>query len=169
MNQEIWKPLVGYEWLYEVSNLWRVKSLFYRKWKCEKILKQRVSRIWYSVIQLKWRKNFYVHRLIWVSFLWLDINNKKQCILHKDDNPLNNSIDNLVIGTHLDNMRDMANKWRNKYPDNSKKIIQFDKENLFIRWWDSLQEAEDELWIHKSWISMCCKWKRKTAGWYNCK
>lgn len=30
MNQEIWKDVVWYEWLYQISNLWRVKSLNYK-------------------------------------------------------------------------------------------------------------------------------------------
>lgn len=164
MENEVWKPVVGYEWLYEVSSRGSVKSLFYRRTKDEAILSQNITRLWYANIKLKWHKNLFVHRLVWASFLWLDLNDRKQCVLHKDDNPLNNTVDNLFIGNHSDNMKDMTNKWRNKYPNNSKKILQFGKENLLIKKWDSLQQAENELWIYKSSISQCCNWKRKTAG-----
>ena len=37
---EIWKDIKGYEGLYQVSNLGRVKSLNYNRTKKEKILKQ---------------------------------------------------------------------------------------------------------------------------------
>lgn len=43
MDTEIWKDVEWYEWVYEISNLWRVKSL--RFWK-EKIIKFWI-RSWY--------------------------------------------------------------------------------------------------------------------------
>ena len=39
MNKEIWKDIEGYEGLYQISNLGRVKSLKYNKSQKEKILK----------------------------------------------------------------------------------------------------------------------------------
>ena len=39
MEEEVWKPIKGYEGLYEISNLGRVKSLHYRSTGKEKILK----------------------------------------------------------------------------------------------------------------------------------
>ena len=38
MTEEIWKDIAGYEGLYKVSNLGRVKSLNYRKTGKEQIL-----------------------------------------------------------------------------------------------------------------------------------
>lgn len=31
MDNEIWKPVIWFEWLYEVSNLWRIKS--FKNWR----------------------------------------------------------------------------------------------------------------------------------------
>ena len=46
----------------------------------------------------------------------------------------------------------------------SKKILQFTKSGEFIREWQSLREAEQELGIAKSNICSCCNEKLKSAG-----
>ncbi len=55
--QEIWKDVEHYEWLYEISNMWRIKSLNYnRKW-FSKILTACYVRWWYLKVWLcnKWK------------------------------------------------------------------------------------------------------------------
>lgn len=54
---------------------------------------------------------FYVHRL--VAYAWLDKKPYQNHVMHLDDNPLNNCVDNLRWGTHSDNMQDAVNKGRN--------------------------------------------------------
>ena len=44
MSEEIWKPVVGYEGFYEVSNMGRVKSMYYRNTKQSHILKLQNSK-----------------------------------------------------------------------------------------------------------------------------
>lgn len=39
-----------------------------------------------------------------------------QCVLHRDDNPLNMNLSNLRIGSHAENMADMVAKGRNRSP-----------------------------------------------------
>jgi hypothetical protein len=67
---EIWKPVIGYEGLYEVSNLGRVKSLKYLKIGKEKILKERIHQGYNRVILFKngIGKEHSVHRLVWNAF-----------------------------------------------------------------------------------------------------
>lgn len=43
MPAEIWKDIKGYEGLYQVSNLGRIKSLNYRRTKKEKIMTPRIE------------------------------------------------------------------------------------------------------------------------------
>lgn len=47
---------------------------------------------------------------------------------------------------------------------NSKKVLQFDLEDNFIKEWSSMTEASKSLKISKSNISSCCANQRKTAG-----
>lgn len=107
--QEEWRPVVGYEGLYEISNLGRVKSL--KGWNGkeyvsrEKFLKSHISASTpnYSrkVVDLKKngkRRTFRVHRLIAMAFIPNPDNLPE--INHKDSNPLNNAISNLEWCTH---------------------------------------------------------------------
>lgn len=68
-KEEEWKAIAGYEEVYEISNLGRVKSLKYGK---EKILKPGKTENGYLQVQL-WRdgkiKNFLVHRLVAEAFI----------------------------------------------------------------------------------------------------
>jgi hypothetical protein len=51
---------------------------------------------------------FYVHRL--VAFAWLEKKPHQNTVMHLDDNPMNNCVDNLKWGTNSDNMQDMHDK-----------------------------------------------------------
>lgn len=94
--QEVWKPVVGYEGLYEVSNLGRVKS-FVRN-KDGAILNMKPNSTGYPRACLKGR--FYnTHVLVAMAFL-NHKSTKGYCIDHIDDNKSNNRVDNLQIVTH---------------------------------------------------------------------
>lgn len=107
---EVWKDIVGYEGLYQISNLGRVKSL--PKAQCcpncnspvkvlskEIILKGRINRQGYVQVILyskSAKKTFNVHRLVGKHFLDTDgLNVDEMTIHHKDFNKLNNFVDNL--------------------------------------------------------------------------
>ena len=131
MIKEKWKAIKWYK-DYQISNLWRVKSLNYRRtWK-EKILTPWIVSKYYSRVALfkgKESRYFLVHRLVAQAFLGLDINNIKELACHKDETLINwlldNSVNNLWIGTHLDNNRDRDNKkrhWTKYYPEEIWKI-----------------------------------------------
>lgn len=94
--EEIWKDIEGYEGLYQVSNLGRVKSLNYAKQGKEKILKDRISATGYKRVNLSKsgeRKTYYVHRLVAETFI--PNPNGYSEVNHKDENKSNNNIDNL--------------------------------------------------------------------------
>lgn len=187
---ETWKPIVWFEWLYEVSSIGKVKSLnYHNSWK-ERILKWwRTSSFYWMYIIRKNNKNIPVtsHRLVWIHFIENPLN--LPCVLHKietlDENwALYNWADNLYWGTRKDNMQDMFNKWReiNHFKLNhpmkwkfwkdhqcSKKVNQYTLQWEFIRTWDSISSVKRGLWFSIWWISACCKWKIKTSGWFNWK
>ena len=183
---EIWKNIPWFN-TYQISNLWNIKSFKNNKWglnKYWKILKlTRINKIykWLDIIDKNNnRKILRVHRLVLYVFKWLDIKNKKLHWLHKCEKLcekwfLDNSLENLFIWTHKDNMKDRDKKWRYiswmkgqiwKKCKNSKKIIQKDLNNNFIKKWDSMKNVFRELWINNKNISLVCLWKRKTAWWY---
>jgi len=169
---EEWKDIIGYEWLYAVSIKGMVKSL--RK----NIILKPGTVVKYKVVRLSKKNNkkmFSIHRLVAQAFLWLNIDDSKMLVCHRDDNPSNNYLNNLFLGTHQDNMDDMMNKRRKiKWykglqwilNHNSKKVIQLSLHWNIIKLWDSLSDISRELWICNWLISKCCNWKRKTAWWY---
>lgn len=103
MKEEQWIDVPGYEGEYRVSNKGEVKSI---KFGRELIMKQTLNRSGYNQIWLCGfnRKRFYVHRLVFFSFMKFLPDANDKVIDHIDSNKLNNSIDNLRVITHRDNM-----------------------------------------------------------------
>lgn len=118
---EIFKDIPWYEWLYQVSNLGNIKSLQNNKWDFrEKLLSIKKEKNWYLRVAIysgKIKKYYSVHRLVWSAFLWLELQNRKALILHKNDIRDDNRVENLTLWTHKDNSQDCLKKWR--WTDNS--------------------------------------------------
>ena len=98
--KEIWKPVIGYENLYEVSNLGNVRVLSGKN--CGKLFKLQKQR--YATVCLTREgkeKRMCVHRLVANAFIPNPQN--KPCIDHIDTNPYNNNVSNLRWVTHLEN------------------------------------------------------------------
>jgi hypothetical protein len=97
MENEIWKPVVGYEGLYEVSNFGRVKSIHRYHCNNEIIMKTsyRVRGGYECVILCKnnKKKSKRVHRLVAEAFI--PNPSGLPIINHKDENPRNNRVSNL--------------------------------------------------------------------------
>jgi hypothetical protein len=104
---EIWKPVVGFEGLYEVSSLGRVKAL----------PRPGVYRLKVGIIPLGMRNGrktvhfwkdgkqfgFNVHVIVAAAFLGPA---NGRIVRHKDDDKLRDYASNLVYGTYRDNARD---------------------------------------------------------------
>ena len=111
---EIWKDIPGYEGLYKVSNLGRIKSLGNGKTRKENILRLTKDKYGYLYITLSENgklKKFKVHRLVAMAFI-PNPNNYTQ-INHKDENRSNNRVENLEWCTQ---------KYNNNYGNHSKNI-----------------------------------------------
>lgn len=176
--EEIWKDIKGYEGLYQVSNLGSVKSLdrFDTQGRIihEKLLKKRFEGKDRNYIHCALNKNgktteYKVHRLVAEVFL-LDKTNFKSMpyedrskinlndlqVNHKDNNQLNNCVDNLEWCTGL----------YNYMYSNATKVNQYDKNGNFIKQWDSIREPAFMLNVTHSAIVSCCKGKCKTVRGY---
>jgi hypothetical protein len=110
--EEIWKDIKGYEGLYQVSNLGRVKSLSRLRFNNggeftskEKILKPGKSKKYLLVVLYKngKRKTFQVHQLVAMGFLGHKPCGMKMVVNHIDNNQANNRVCNLEIVSQREN------------------------------------------------------------------
>ena len=105
MEEEIWREVKGYEGLYEVSNLGRIKSFHKREEGV--ILKPDKNPNGYLYIGLckgSVKKSIKVHQLVAIAFLNHTPNGCKIVVDHIDNDPLNNRLDNLQIITQRENL-----------------------------------------------------------------
>lgn len=212
--EEIWKDIKGYEGLYQVSNIGRIKSLgrtvikislkgnIFTKSYPEKLLKFSKDTKGYLRTSLALNginRTIKVHRVVAQAFI-PNPNNLEQ-VNHKDGDKKNNNVYNLEW---CNNQKNQNHSWTTglrkkgkqhwsygKQPEglkkyleehkgvnhpsyglkgiknkNSKKIIQYDSKNNFIKKWDSMADVHRLLGLNTGTICQCCKGKRKTAGGY---
>lgn len=185
VNSERWfdiTPLLNEEWKeiyngrYQVSNYGRVKSMFMNNskvhYKREKILKnsKRNGDSYYCVNLYKNNKCYTinVHRLVAENFL--ENPNNYKYVNHKDENKLNNRIDNLEFCTAKYNCNfgcrnkkisvNNTNRPKRKF----EKVVQYDLQENFIQEYENVCIAEKETKIRH--IRECCDNKRKTTKGY---
>jgi len=169
--QEIWENIENFE-NYQISNLGNVKN------NKGKILKGWVTRGYHYVSLLNngIKKKYRVHRLVAKAFI--DNPDDLPCINHKDENKLNNCVDNLEWCTQKENLdkyfaprRPVGYKTKITKPKisnyhNCKKVLQYDLNNNFIQMWNSTMDIERQLHICSGNISLCCRGIKPTAGGY---
>lgn len=172
--EEVWRPVVGYEGLYEVSNLGRIRSLdrYVKSWNSEsKLTKGRILRMkkysngYLNVSLCKCGdiKTCSVHRLVAQAFL--PNPDGLPCVNHKDNDRTNNRVENLEWCDW---------KYNNNYGDHneklsqskingkcSKKVYQFTLDGKLVREWPSTAECGRNGFISTS-VSYCCRGERKT-------
>ncbi len=142
MNEE-WKDIIGYEGLYQVSNLGRVKSLFrFSKRKNyvitiqEKLLKILNGPKGYNLIRLSRNgilKTYRLHRLIAQAFI-PNPENKPE-VNHINGNKKDNCVNNLEWVTSAENMQhahknNLASK---RFGSNNNNTKLLEKDILYIR------------------------------------
>src|SRR5574344_126522 len=165
MENDIWRDIEGYEGIYQVSNLGRVKSEHKRNGVT--ILKNRVGNTGYCTLSLyknKKTKNFSVHRLVALAFI--DNPTNKECVNHKDGNKLNNHVNNLEWTTNEENIKHAWASGLNKSGFLSKKVLCVELNKEF----ESVTEASRFIKANNcTGISKACKGRKQTYYGYHWK
>lgn len=185
MSNTYWKPVKGYEGLYEVSNTGLIKSVArysfvydskgrkYKRRVNERILKnvdvQKYKRV--SLSKNGITEGALVHIVMMNAFIPNPQN--LPCVNHKDENPSNNFIwinDDGTVDTEKSNLEWCTHQYNTNYgtcpnrigDKNSKKVLQFTIEGQFVKDWKSLAEIERTLGFSGSNISNSIRGKIST-------
>lgn len=173
--KEVWKPVLGYEGLYEVSNFGRVKSLGHYtyhsegclKWKKEHILKTERTKNGRERVRLyeeggKTLKHLQVHRLVWEAFNGTIPDGMQ--VNHIDERPWNNAVWNLNLMTPKENCNygcrntKISKKLFNN--NHCKTVYEYTFPELdFVRTWPSTAECGRNGFDQHA-VSDCCLGKR---------
>lgn len=174
-DAEVWKAVVGWEGLYEVSNLGHVRSLsrtYLNKAKRPQTVKGRERAIYkgkrgYCNVSLyeKGRKSERksIHRLVATAFI--PNPNNLPFINHKDENPSNNNVENLEWCTAKYN-NNYGTAIQRRVEKNIKGVSVFDIKGNHIGDFRSIKDAAIYTKVDNSGIAKCCKKKISCAGGY---
>nr|DAK20800.1 MAG TPA: homing endonuclease [Caudoviricetes sp.] len=184
-TKETWKPVVGYEGLYEVSSKGKVRGL-----KTGRILKPFYTK-GYAMVNLTSTSNDrtkkLVHRLVAQAFI-PNLKNLSD-VNHKDEIKTNNNLDNLEWISHKDNLnygtrneraakRNIAEGHRGlklseqhkaslqkAHKADMKHVRQLTVNGVLIAEYDSIKAAERTTGINRGGISACINGKQQcTTG-----
>ncbi len=186
MENEIWKDVVGYEGLYMVSNMGRIKSLDRvvkhnyggTAIKKGKILSPTLNGSGYVKYHLKdgdKHRTACCHILVWEAFKGPIP--KGMQVNHINENKLDNRLENLNLMTPKENTnwgtgiarrsktKSITMKGKCLLGDNSnaKPVVQYDKDGKIIKEFDSLKSASQFYGISYQTIWQHLKGKTKTC------
>ena len=158
---ETWKPVRGYEGLYEVSSLGNIRGLsrvVHRRTSDRfvrgQIMSKQLMPNGYESVTLRdhgRQKRFYVHRLVAEAFLPNEMNLRE--VNHKDENKSNNVLENLEWCSHSYNMKYAGGSIR-RIQGQRKPVVVIDGGEL-IRF-ESITSAADWLGVRLTTVSRCC-------------
>lgn len=175
LPNEEWRDIVGYEGLYQVSNLGRVKSMprLHRYAHGEYLSKKKIlsprkvgkDREYLSVVLYngKGKKQYKIHRLVAEAFVPNPQKHKE--INHIDENKGNNVASNLEWCSRSYNVnygQRIAKQSRHLF----RRVIAFDLNDNFIGEFESIVSASRFAGVSASGIGRACSNVAKTAGGY---
>lgn len=180
VEEEIWKPIAKLDNRYEVSNFGNVRStwhtiidtLWRQRYRSGKVLTKDLwirGEYYYVRVHLpqdKVNTRMAIHRLVAETFLPNPDN--LPCVNHKDENKLNNRVDNLEWCTWKYNTNYGTGKARWAYAARNQKhrstpILQFDLEWNLVAEYPSFKEAQRQIGHSYANIWNCCNGISDTA------
>lgn len=171
-TEEVWKNIDGYEGLYQVSNLGRVRSLdrvvTYRNgvshpYKGKILVPVKYNGLYLQVYLGRGRHKT-IHRLVATAFVFNPKPGIYNVINHKDENPSNNRWDNLEWCTQGYNLWYGSNCNRNSYK--RKPVEMLDLKGNFLRKFCSIKSAAAFINVLPSSVGNCIKGRLYTCGGY---
>jgi len=164
MDEE-YVEIKGYEGLYWINKKGEVKSRY-------RVKKLSINKDGYYIVNLSKNgkgKSFYIHRLLALHFI-PNPDNLPQ-VNHKDENKLNNDLNNLEWCTqdynfHYGTRGIRSGQTQRKTSPKRKPVIQYSLDMEFIAEFSSVAEAARQLNFCHSTISQCCKGNYKQAYGY---
>lgn len=167
INTEIWKDIQGFDGLYQVSNLGRIKSSIRSR-----ILEGSLNKEGYRRITLRSSgtgRPYYVHRLVAETFL-PNPDNLPQ-VDHINTIRDDNRIENLRWVTPSKNNNNKLTRKRNKKAQIEltafkRLIIQLNMDNSFVAIFYYASDASKSTGIHSRAILKCCNGIQNSAGGY---
>jgi hypothetical protein len=176
--EEVWKDIPGYEGMYQVSNMGRVRSLdryITRNGAPAKItgriLRHKYGKDEYertSLCKESKVESVIVHRLVAQAFI--ENPEAKITVNHINGNKHDNRAVNLEWNTYAENNSHAAENGLNKMTEKnnkcSKQVAQYDLTMNLIKTYPSIKEAERQTGVANQSIVTCCQGRFKTAGGY---
>ena len=174
MGAETWKPVVGYEGYYEVSDQGNLRSVdrveTMKNGRTRRKRGRLLKQIWYDgkkhyrgamLCKDGKHKRLSIHRLVAEAF----VSNPDMLpeVNHKDENKLNNRADNLEWCDRKHNNTYGTAKLRAAVTQ-GKPVLQLDLDGNIINAWPSEGLAAEFTSASQSGISACCNGICKTSG-----
>jgi len=160
----MWKDIKGYNGEYKINECGRVCSLKFNKYKILKQIKTKSGRLQVQLCKNGKMKTYLVHRLVASAFI-PNYDNLPE-VNHKDENPLNNNVNNLEWCSRKYNANyGTGNERRNR--GKYKAVAQYSMDNKLIKEYDSILKASLENNLDNSAIVKCCKGKISHTGNYH--
>ena len=158
MENEIWKDVVGFEGLYQVSNLGNVSSLI----KNKQLKKTKNGRGYYKVCLTKNKKLYWcdIHRL--VAFAFISNKDNKPQVNHINGIKTDNRVENLEWVSCKENIRHSFINGLNKHIN---KVGKFKNEKK-VEEYNSLLQASKINNINCGYLYNYIKEGKKIKGFY---
>lgn len=163
MEGERWAPIAGFEGLYEVSNMGRVRSL-HPHMRRDPLLHPRARKDGYVHLHLNkgGRMYFrYLHRAVAAAFVsgykdGYEVN-------HKDEDKSNNRADNLEWVSKRDNIH-YGTRSKRYEQKRGRKVCQYTLDGQLVAEYDSVKGAARSVCVSERNIRTCLKGGRNKAG-----
>lgn len=164
-NSEEWREVYGYDHLYEISNIGRLRTKhagkrgYVNEYRYINPVDNGNGYLRVNLMCNGVQRTVYIHKL--VALYFIDNPHGYTEVNHKDENKANNNVDNLEWCTHKYNAN-YGTRIERGIRSRDKRIKCIETNEIY----PSLKEASQAMNLTRSAISNCIKGRSKTAAGY---